>query len=475
MKRWIGLSVAILVVAVAGMTLVALPRSQEWTTSSPEALAAYEAGDAALNKVYVDEARAHFQRALEYDPDFFIAKLRVAQFLEMESPENAEQMFIDLSAADLTALTPRERFVIEYSLAIQNRKTDEAAQLLDQCVSEHPNDPYMIEIKAGELWRQGHLEEAEELFQRLLEIDPNWAVAYNALGYIKMMQGRFPEAEDRFKRYRYIAPDQANPHDSLGELFTNTGRYQEAEMAFERAIETKPDFWASYLHLAILKSYASDWVAVDRIIDRGRAEGMPQSMIVGMVCRAHYAELADREAWEQILEERDSQCVENFTEGLAAIVTHRAACRTGDWDTALALEQEAAEILAGAEKNGDVDLSMAMQPVVPHLEGVRLAIEGNLVDAGKLLRETDDRLTFMEVSFGTYKLYNRLLLAEILLAEGKDGEAHTLLDGVRRINPLMVQEFEDSGFRILGLGSRLTLDTTRSTENPKPRRSRMSL
>jgi len=81
----------------------------------------------------------------------------------------------------------------------------------------------------------------------------------------------------------------------------------------------------------------------------------------------------------------------------------------------------------------------------------------------------------MFVEQGMYKLYNQLLLAETLLAARQDAEAHEMLAAVRRINPPMVQEFEDTGFRILGLGSRLTLDSTRLTEEVKPQRSRMSL
>ncbi len=48
--------------------------------------------------------------------------------------------------------------------------------------------------------------------------------------------------------------------------------------------------------------------------------------------------------------------------------------------------------------------------------------------------------------------YNSLLLAETLLADGKDAEAHQLIARVRGINPAMVEEFEESGFRLLGLG-----------------------
>ena len=102
-----------------------------------------------------------------------------------------------------------------------------------------------------------------QLNRRLIEIAPNWVIAYNQLGYIAMSQGRFAEAEEYFTSYRFVAPDQANPHDSLAELYIMIGRYEEAETSLYRSIEIKPDFWAAYDHLAMIEDD-------DRRFRRGR-------------------------------------------------------------------------------------------------------------------------------------------------------------------------------------------------------------
>ncbi len=68
MKRWMWPAPAIVVLIAAGVTLVALPSAPRWTTSSPDALAEFEAGEAALNKFYMAEALRHFERAIEIDP-----------------------------------------------------------------------------------------------------------------------------------------------------------------------------------------------------------------------------------------------------------------------------------------------------------------------------------------------------------------------------------------------------------------------
>ena len=75
MKRWMWLTVAAVVVVTAAVTLVALPKAPDWTSTSPEAVAEFQAGIDAAMKVYYDDAHNHYQRAFELDPDFVVANL----------------------------------------------------------------------------------------------------------------------------------------------------------------------------------------------------------------------------------------------------------------------------------------------------------------------------------------------------------------------------------------------------------------
>lgn len=468
MKRWYWIAIAAAVVVAAGVTLVALPRAPEWTTSSPEALAEFDAGLAEYKKYYFEEAREHIKNAYEIDPDFLMAKLRVARILVVgEDPDRAEVLFSELMTANLSRLTERERCLIGYWLARHQEKDEEAVRLLDLCVERLPSDPHILEIKAGLEWAQGNFEGADRLYKGLVAADPNWVTAYNSLGYIKMMQEHFDEAEEHFKKYRYIAPDQANPHDSLGELYITTGRYRDAETTLERALEIKPDFWASYLHLALLKAYQRDFESLYRVIERARAAGIADGVLFEMNCSTQFTELADREAWQDILAERDGACVDKYRLGLPSLITHRAACSLGDWEVAQQLEDDAAGALLEVEKSGNNDAIRVAQAATLHMQGVRLATQGMYGAAEERFRAVSDRLGFMMVEQGMFKLYNQLLEAETLLAAGKDSEAHKVIAHVRGINPEMVGEFEDTGFRYLGLGrGKAPIETATTREQP---------
>lgn len=451
MKRWIWSAVFVVPLIVVAVTLVARPPAFEWTTTSPEALAEFEAGREAQTKVYFAEAHEHYKKAQEYDPEFVMAKLRYAALLFDTDPDQARRLLDEVAKADISDLTAREKFIIERWRANREGRTDDAARVLDEYIAKHPDDPHGLSLKAAETWGRGEFDTAIRLFQKLIEIDPNWVNAYNALGYIAMSQGRFTESEEYFKSYRFIVPDQANPHDSLGELFVILGRNDEAERSLERAIELKPDFWSSYNHLVIMKAHSGDPGGARSVIDRARMAGMPEDAALGLDCLVHYTGMADREAWQQILDERDSICVQERPPGYPMVITHRAACRIGDWEIVQNLEDAAASAFLDAEQKSERDSMNQAQATIHHMQGVRLATRGDFEAAQERLRATDSRLAFLQTHQGIFKLYNRMILVETLLAAGQDAEAHQLLADIRNTNPPMVAEFERSGFRILGL------------------------
>jgi len=450
MKRWMWLALTAVVVVGIGVTLVALPKGQEWTTSSPEALAELEAAMDAQMKFYSVDAARQFDRALELDPEFVIANLFSLRYVPHDDQETREARWAKVEEADTALLTPRERFFVERSRAYHEKRSEDAVVMLDEYVARYPNDPYILNLKAERAWGLDRLEEAERLYQRLAEISPNWVIAYNMLGYINMGKGRFAEAEEYFKSYRFIAPDQANPYDSLGELFITIGRYDEAEETLEKALEIRPDFWASYAHLVLVMSLNGDPDGARGIVERAKEAGAPEGRVTEMDCSQRYMAMRSAEQWQEILDQAESECATEWRVGFATLTTHFAASRLGDWESALALEVETANMLEKYEQGGSKEV-MTLRGAFAHMQGVRLAFQGEYADAEKKLRAADDELTYGEAGTGTYKLYNRMILAEVLLADGKDAEAHGLLTKVRGVNPVMVAEFEDTGLKTIGL------------------------
>jgi tetratricopeptide (TPR) repeat protein len=126
--------------------------------------------------------------------------------------------------------------------------------LVDEYVRRFPKDPEGYRMRADLLASTGRQQEALKEYDHLITVNPNYAIAYNTLGYYWASRGDAAKAEDYLKRYRFLAPNDANPYDSLGELWAHTGRYDEAEEMLKKALAIKSDFFASYGHLGTVEA-----------------------------------------------------------------------------------------------------------------------------------------------------------------------------------------------------------------------------
>ncbi len=219
------------------------------TTTSEKAWKAYH--EAAENdlKLYEREAISGYAAALQEDPHFVMATLRLADKMRGRDPARAKSLLAS-AARSRDEITEREKLVLRiYEERWGRRDMAVLGKLCDEYVERFPDDPEGYRLRATYLSNVNRNADAIAEYERLLTINPNYATAYNTLGYYWAERGDFAKAEDFLKRYRYLAPDQANPFDSLGEMYARVGRYDEAEENLRKALAIKEDFYASYGHL----------------------------------------------------------------------------------------------------------------------------------------------------------------------------------------------------------------------------------
>ncbi len=92
---------------------------------------------------------------------------------------------------------------------------------------------------------------AEELYHRVIELNPKDAKAYNNLGFLLYDKfNRYEEAEAALRKAIELDPNYALAYNNLGHLLTDKlNRYEEAEAALRKAIEFNPNYALSYLNL----------------------------------------------------------------------------------------------------------------------------------------------------------------------------------------------------------------------------------
>ena len=244
----IGLAVAGLAVAgTAGAYFLRARR--DVTTTSEKAWRAYHEAVENDLKLYERDAISGYAAALQEDPHFVMATLRLADHMRGRDPARAKSLLVS-AARYRDEITEREKLVLQlYEERWGRRDMTVLGKLIDEYVERFPDDPEGYRLRASHLTMIDKGDDAIAEYERLLTVNPNYAFAYNTLGYYWAERGDFAKSEDFLKRYRYLAPDQANPYDSLGEMYARVGRYDEAEESLRKALAIKEDFYASYGHL----------------------------------------------------------------------------------------------------------------------------------------------------------------------------------------------------------------------------------
>ena len=90
---------------------------------------------------------------------------------------------------------------------------------------------------------------AESAFQRAIELDPDYATAYNWYGVMLACIGRDDEAVEIMMRARQLDPGSMIINRDLACVLSWVGKVDEAEQQLKKTIEMDPDFIPAYAHL----------------------------------------------------------------------------------------------------------------------------------------------------------------------------------------------------------------------------------
>ena len=213
------------------------------TTNSDEARAHYEAGQELFDELKFTEAHAAFVQAVDADPDFAMGHSMVAT-----TALSAAEFFDEVAKAEALKdqVSEGERLIIEAQAA--GAQNDQATQLakLKALVKAYPKDERTHSRLGIFLFGQQDFTEAAKHFGHSTQINPDFAPAYNMLGYANRQLGKLDEAKAAFERYIELIPDEPNPHDSYAELLMETGDYDGAIEHYRMALEKDEYFGSAY-------------------------------------------------------------------------------------------------------------------------------------------------------------------------------------------------------------------------------------
>ncbi|NCO69170.1 MAG: hypothetical protein GW878_01425 [Acidobacteria bacterium] len=422
-------------VVVVVVAWLAWPHPAEWTTKSPEALREFEAGLEARGRIYAEEARSHFEKALVLDSSFAAPLLFLAEGSPVGKDEKFKHIEAGLRRLDPRKLNQREQFLLRLQLARSTRDSESTVKVIEEFAAARPDDPFSLDLKGKLAVTRQDWTEAEAIFRRLSQVAPNWVDAYNQLGYLAMSQGRFADSERMFQTYLFVADKQANPHDSLGELLTLIGRYREAREQFEKAIEIRPDFCPSYQHLFVIASLSGELGELDRLVARVRQANVcgPKGAIEAE-CEATQIRAFFAGDWDRVWTSGDGPCRGTQTE--RSMMRFHAALRTGRTPAADAFESEWHRATDNASK---VSAGYPLiQATFAHFDGTRALYAGRFGEAVTRLRAADANLSYRGADYGVFKLFNRYALTTALEHSGDAAAARGLRAEIDAVNPALL-------------------------------------
>ncbi len=126
-------------------------------------------------------------------------------------------------------------------------------KLLLHTVNVTPKTNYFAYQKLAEaLDQRGRKEEAAQLYEAVVQINPRLVQAHNNLGVKRAREGKYEEAIEHFKKALPANPNPEEVQTNLGNAYGALGKLEEAVKHYNEALRIKPDFAEAHNNLGVL-------------------------------------------------------------------------------------------------------------------------------------------------------------------------------------------------------------------------------
>jgi len=229
--------------------IYALTGKKKVTTNSDKAYQLYLAGEELTRKLYYSDAIPKFEKAIKIDTNFAMAYAMLANMYYMFDEKDNAMKLIDKAVLLFPKITEKEQLIINNIKGVIYNDMEFTEKNREKMIQKYPKSLEGYQFKASDYQMKHDFVNAIKEYEQLLKNYPDYALAYNMLGYLNYYQRNFDKAITNIKKYSIMAGKQANPHDSYGEILMYLGRYDEAIKEFEKANKIKPDLYFVLNHL----------------------------------------------------------------------------------------------------------------------------------------------------------------------------------------------------------------------------------
>ena len=236
------------------------PSVADVTTHSPEAYRYYLEGVDHAFKYYSAEAEKSFRKALELDSTFAMAYFRLSQHA---GTEDEYKRLVGKAVEYSDRASHKEKLYIKSLETQVSGNYKQTAKELKKLVERYPEEKEALYFIGNYYFNELDYEEALSYYNKIVEIDSLYKLAYNKLAYVYDELGDFDKSIWAINKYISIAPDEPNPYDTRGDLYAYNGKLDQAIESYKKALEIKPDFYMSLENLGNMYLFKREYVKAE--------------------------------------------------------------------------------------------------------------------------------------------------------------------------------------------------------------------
>jgi tetratricopeptide (TPR) repeat protein len=209
-------------------------------TRDPEVLKRndLERGDKFVTEKKYSEAVIEYSRALQRDPTFADAYVRIARVHIHEGNLDRARLFMQRAS---NAAPDNVDVQLEAgAVSLLARRFDEARRLADRVLEKEPKNVRALVLRANSLVGLEDIDTAIRLVQDAVRMTPDEPDLYSNLASLQASTGDLEEAEKTYLQAIEMAPKNVDAYLPIANFYWATGRLGQAERTFLKALEIDP-------------------------------------------------------------------------------------------------------------------------------------------------------------------------------------------------------------------------------------------
>jgi serine/threonine protein kinase/Tfp pilus assembly protein PilF len=218
-------------------------------TSNPEAYAAFQAAEALRaqeNDTGLDEAIEKYKRAIEIDPGYAVAQMRLAWAYLRLYGLHRNSGALGLARANCTSAISLNPDLVDAHVGLASvyrhaGDTEAAGKEITIALGLDPSNAHTLIYQADFYAEDNQWDDAKNTFKRIFKLRPNYWLAHNECGAVMEDEGDYSGALGEFQAASLAAPRNALALKNVGSAYLDLGRIPEAMQNLNASFSLNPD------------------------------------------------------------------------------------------------------------------------------------------------------------------------------------------------------------------------------------------